>query len=261
MGWWKVGTDGITESKRGLEALGVPCLWKFFGIECALCQRARKYYSQGDDEMGSKFWPKKTAMALAWVFSDHEALEDVNQKLVVTALPIDQVAGAIVQRLSEGSWEVDPSDLERGFVVGIYKKKVEGKQFPKWFIEKGKELPVNRDKLIEAYKELEIVSPRQDKGAFLNWLYNKHPERVLVAGTDIPLNVKVGIRIVPWPYWEGGNPVPEPEVYKDIPPIKTLRFHWGLSDQSFEKLKAREFSLTEEPEDDEADVPLDFDEI
>ena len=255
MVWWQKAKDGeaIDETKRGIEALGVPCLWRFFSIDCELCRKAKKFYDQGEDDLGAQFYAKKTPLALAILYSKHELLEEVNGKPVVIAIPREQVAGKIVERLKEGSWECDPSDPEKGFLVVVHKERPEGERFPKWYIKKGKHVPIPRDTLVKIYKQLEIVSPKQDKGAFLNWLYNKHPELVVVAGTDIPLNEEVALRFIPWPYWKDGEPVPEPEVDKDAAPIKILRFHWKMSTPAFDQLKNKGFDLSSSQEEDFVD--------
>ena len=267
MSWWQgEGVEDLTSVKRGIAALGAPCLWRIFGIECELCQKARRYYDAGDEEMGRTYWPKRTPLALAWLFSDHEMLEEVNGKLVVIALPIDQVVGKIVERLREGSWENDPSDLKKGFVVTIQKSKPKNSQFPKWSIGKGKALPVKREVLIEHYKRLNIPNPKQDKGGFLDWLYNRHPELVVVSGTDIPLDTPVGLRLVPWPFWVEGEPKLEPEVDPKSHPIKVLRFHWKLESPTVAELKEKAFDPTaldhsKENGQVEQNVSLDLDEI
>ena len=263
MTWWKEGPEDIDEKPKGVDALGTPCLWSFFNIDCEYCRKANQYYKQGDDENGSRYYKKKTPLALAFFSSNHEALEDYNGKLVMIALPVRQVVGEIQKRLKTGDWKGDPADPENGYSIVIVKEKPEGEEYPQYLVGQGKKIPIKREALIEIYKKMDIPNPKQDKGRFLDWIYNKYPNHIIVSGADIPLDAKVGLRIIPWPWWNGSEPVPENEVNSNASPIKILRFHRIGGNDTFYKLKEHSFDLKAamsegmDRDGDEDDIPMD----
>jgi len=267
MTWWIRKEKGVedVDLKKGIDALGSPCLWYFFKLECPLCQRAaelyRKYDMTKDEKVKQKaqsVYAKRTPMAFAIFSSEHEDLQHLKNKPVVIVLPIDHVVGAISNRLVSKEWEGDPTDIENGYIVTIWRKYKQGERFANWYVKRGKPLPLTKEKVKTLYKKLALPNPKQDKGAFLNWLYNKHPELVVVSWADIPADTEVDLRILPWP-WKtaSGEYIPENEVDQEASPFKVMRFHWRLGEDVVGRLKEAEFDISRfNPSKEEEDIPL-----
>ena len=114
----EVNIDGKNEVRN------VPCL-QMYGKRCPVCDTAKKFYDNGDDDNGSRFYKKRSWIGQGIVVdSPFTYDEPENQpKLISVGW---QVYSSIKSAIMQGDVEAMPTDLENGYNYRITKTRGAG---------------------------------------------------------------------------------------------------------------------------------------
>lgn len=103
----------------------VPCL-TMYGEECPICQTAKAFYDEGDEENGKKFYRSLNHVAQVLVKKDPIEYDDANDTCEgkVKGISISyQIFSVMKQAINDGELEAPPCDYEEGCDFIIKKTK------------------------------------------------------------------------------------------------------------------------------------------
>lgn len=90
----------------------VPCLENYGEKTCPICEKARAFYKDNDDDQGLKYWRKRSYIAQVWVIDSPFDVEGSRHKLISLN---PRIYEGIKQAIQQGDVEVIPTDFEAGY--------------------------------------------------------------------------------------------------------------------------------------------------
>jgi len=103
----------------------VPCL-TMYGEECPICQTAKAFYDEGDEDNGKKFYRSLNHVAQVLVKKDPIEYDDANDTCEgkVKGISVSyQIFSVMKQAINDGELEAPPCDYEEGCDFTIKKTK------------------------------------------------------------------------------------------------------------------------------------------